>query len=245
MSLHPTPQPARQGPRIAFVVAGALAGIVAVCLLAAGVGALWGDGQKDEDGYLSTGSHRFAATTQALVTESLDIDLDGKDWLVGIEDLGDTRLTVRPESAEPVFVGVARTSDVTSYLRDVERTLVTDIESGPFTARHRDRPGDRAPAPPAEQRFWVASTQGAGPQTLTWSPTGGDWSVVLMNADGDAGVIADVSAGARVSFLDELGWAATGSGLLLLLVAGGLLTLGLRPSRRTLPTPDARVPVAS
>ena len=226
--LETPPQPTRQGPRVALVVTGALAAILAVCLLAAGAAALWGEGQKDDDGYLSTGSHRFATATQAMATESLDIDLDGKDWLVGVEDLGDARLTVASETGEPVFAGVARTSDVTSYLRGVDHALVTDIESSPFRASYRDQAGERAPAPPAGERFWAASTQGTGSQTLDWQATDGNWSVVVMNADGSRGVTADVSAGAKVGFLDELGWSALGGGALLLAAAAGLLTVGLR-----------------
>jgi len=38
-------------------------------------------------------------------------------------------------------------------------------------------------------------------KTLTWKVRAGDWSVVLMNADGSRGVTADIDLGAKLSFL--------------------------------------------
>ena len=72
---------------------------------------------------------------------------------------------------------------------------------------------------------------GAGPQSLTWEAEDGDWSVVVMNADGSRGVQADINAGAKLPFLSEVGWSALGSGTLLLLTAVALLVLGVRPPR--------------
>jgi hypothetical protein len=58
----------------------------------------------------------------------------------------------------------------------------------------------------------------------------GEWSVVVMNADGSRGVDARVSAGAKVPFLAAVGWGAIGGGALLLVAAGGLLYAGVRPA---------------
>ena len=55
-----------------------------------------------------------------------------------------------------------------------------------------------------------------------------------MNADGSAGVDADISAGAEVPFLDEIGWTAVGSGAFVLIVGVALLVMGIRrPSNPT------------
>jgi hypothetical protein len=105
---------------------------------------------------------------------------------------------------------------------------VTDVSYPSFHASYDFYPGGRRPAAPAAQRFWVASAHGGGRQTVTWSVRRGDWSIVVMNADGTAGVDAGVSAGARLPFLAALGWSAVGGGLLLLVVAGGLMYVGLR-----------------
>jgi hypothetical protein len=110
---------------------------------------------------------------------------------------------------------------------------VSDVDSWPFEASYDESTvaGDRRPAPPGEQRIWAASVQGAGTQTLEWDVEDGDWSLVVMNADGSRGVDAEVEAGAKVPFLNEIGWTAIGSGAVLMLAAAGLLALGIRTPR--------------
>jgi hypothetical protein len=231
------------GGRIGLIVTGAVAGVLALGALALGAGALWADGEKNDQGYLTTDSERFAAGTRALATDNLDVDLDGVDWLVDSGELGKVQLEVASEGDEPVFVGIARTEAVTSYLRGVEHTLVTDVDADPFEASYQRESGDRRPAAPAQESFWVASTQGRGTQTLDWRVDDGDWSVVVMNADGSRGVTADVSAGAKMPFLDELGWSALGGGGALLIGSLALIVLGARrPPNRP---PHAQVGAAA
>jgi hypothetical protein len=216
---------------VSVLVGAALAGLLAVGALGLGGLALWGDSQKDERGYISTGSERFAASTHALATESLDVDLDGAEGLVDATGFGDVRLDVAPQTDKPVFVGIARTDDVSAYLADVSHTTVSDLDYDPFEASYSPQEGERSPAVPGGERIWAASTQGAGPQTLTWEAEDGDWSIVVMNADGSPGVEADVSAGAKLPFLTAVGWSALGGGALLLLAAIALAVLGIRPPR--------------
>ena len=219
------------GARVALFVGAGVAALMAVGALALGGIALWGESQKDERGYISTDSERFAASTHALATESLDIDLDGAEELVDATGFGDVRLDVAPQTDKPVFVGIARTDDLSAYLADVSHTTVTDLDYEPFEASYSPQAGGRNPAEPAGERIWAASTQGVGPQSLEWEAEDGDWSVVVMNADGSRGVQADIGAGAKLPFLTEVGWSALGSGTLLLLTAAALLVLGIRPPR--------------
>jgi hypothetical protein len=228
---HGPPARRRNGGRIAAVVASGLVGLFAFGLLAAGAAALWGDAQKDENGYISTGSDRFATSTRALTSENLDLDLDGLDTLIGSDSYGKIRLEVASHDDKPLFVGIARTSDVSDYLRGSSHAVVTDVDYSPFHADYDEKAGDRPLAPPAGARIWAASAHGAGTQTMTWDVEDGDWSVVVMNADGSAGVDAGVKAGAQLSFLDEAGWVLLGTGLLALAAAGALLYAGVRPRR--------------
>jgi hypothetical protein len=225
------PRKRSTGARVALLVGAGVASLLAIGAVGLGGLALYGDSQKDESGYISTGSERFAASTHALATESLDVDLDGAQGLVDSTGLGDIRLDVAPQGDKPVFAGIARTDDLSAYLAGVSHTRVTDLDYEPFEASYSPQAGERSPAKPGSERIWAASTQGAGPQTLTWEAEDGDWSIVVMNADGSPGVAADVSAGTKLPFLTAVGWSALGGGALLLLAAIALAVLGIRPPR--------------
>jgi hypothetical protein len=228
---------------IAALVASAALAVFSLGMFAVGGLALWGDAQKDEQGYISSDSDRFSSTSRAITSDNLDLDLDGLDGVVGRESLGKLRLEVAPHEDKPVFVGIAPTRDVSQYLRGSAHTVVTDVDHSPFHADYDDQAGDRELAPPAGERFWSATAHGAGRQTLTWDVEDGDWSVVVMNADGSPGVDAGVSAGAKLGFLDELGWVGIGTGLLALAGAGGFLYLAVRrPRQRTPDEPNPSAP---
>ncbi len=225
------PRPRSTAARAAAIVTGGVIGFVSLGFLATGGAALWGDSQKDADGYLTTRSEHFSTTTHAIATDNLDIDLDGAGWVLDNDSYGKVRLKVDSSSDKPVFAGIAPTRDVEDYLHGIAHTRLTDVDYSPFEADYDDRPGSGRPAPPADQSFWAASVDGTGPQTLTWDAQEGDWSVVLMNADGTAGVDRAVSAGAKLGFLDVIGWVGLGGGLALLITAGGLVFLGVRMPR--------------
>jgi hypothetical protein len=234
------------GKSIALVVTGALATIFAAGLLAIGGLALYGDSQKDSDGYLSTDTHQFEAGTRALATENLDVDLDGGGGVLDSGDFGEARVQVDSRGDKPVFVGIARTSDVEDYLAGVSHSTLTDVSTSPFEADYDHHAGSRDPLAPADANIWAATQQGTGKQTLNWEVADGDWSVVVMNADGSAGVDADISAGAEVPFLDEIGWTAIGSGGFVLVVGVALLVMGIRrPSNPTGTAPVTTAPAAA
>jgi hypothetical protein len=220
--------------RIVALVAAAVLGLVSLGLLAAGGGLLWADSKEDADGYISTGRDPFATETYALATEDLDIDAHGTGWLVNDDRYGKIRLRASSTDGKPVFLGIARTPDAERYLGDVRHDVVTDVEYDPFDAEYRESAGSRRPAAPADERFWVASAQGAGNQTLTWDVEHGNWSVVVMNADATRGVDVELSAGAEVPFLEPAGWGALIAGLVTFSLAALLTVLGIHSGRREL-----------
>ena len=114
--------------------------------------------------------------------------------------LGDVKVTA--ESSTPVFVGIARTTDADAYLADVEHATLTDFRGGDPVY---DTTGTTAPAAaPTDTDIWVARSSGTGIQQVVWPVKNGDWSVVVMNADGSRRVSADVAGGATVPALDWL-----------------------------------------
>jgi hypothetical protein len=78
-----------------------------------------------------------------------------------------------------------------------------------------------------------------GTQTVTWKVREGDWSVVLMNADGSRGVAADIDVGAKMSFLL---WVAIGLLIGGVLVVGGSTALIVLAARTRQPPPAPPVP---
>jgi hypothetical protein len=215
--------------RIALIVTGALTALLASALLFGGAAALYGEVKKDDDGYLTSKTHRFETGTRALATENLDIDLGGADWLA--DDLGRVKIEAQSKDGKPLFVGIARTSDVERYLHGVPHATVHDVQDGPFDVFHAEttrHAGNRHPVAPEHADIWAVSSQGTGKQAADVKFREGDWSVVVMNADGSLGVDADVSAGASVPFLNELGWTALGSGSFALVVGIALLVAGAR-----------------
>ena len=219
------------GSRIALAITGTIASLIAVALVAGGGLALWGSSLKDDDGYLRTDTERFTADTRALATDNLDVDLGDADFIAQSDDLGKIEVSAQSREDQAVFVGIARTTDVERYLGGVPHTTVNDIDVAPFRADYERHSGQRHPVSPEHAGIWVASSQGTGKQSIDWEIDDGDYSVVVMNADGSLGVDADVSAGANVPYLDELGWSAIGSGAFALILGIGLIALAARKTR--------------
>jgi hypothetical protein len=212
-------------------VAGAVAAVLAMFLLAVGGALLLGHAQLDDDGYLSTAREPFATSTHAMRTDNLDVDLDGAGWFLDRAGIGGVRIEAQSRHGKPVFVGIARTRDVSAYLSGTLHTTVLDVSYSPFRASYRDTRRSSGPASPTDQNFWAASTHGAGAQTIAWDMQDGDWSVVVMNADASRDVAASVRVGAKASALATAGLVSIGGGLVFAALAGALL-LHRRPNGR-------------
>ena len=107
-------------------------------------------------------------------------------------------------------------------------TVISDF----WTERLQTTGGSATPSPPQTQHFWVASVSGTGPQTLRWDPANGSWTVVVMNADGGAGVDVTADLGATMPMLTGV---TIGSFVFAgLFLTGGvvLMVIAFRRSRR-------------
>ena len=209
----------RSAGRIGLIVTGALSGALALALLAGGGALVWAHGSKqDPQGYYSTGAKHLTTPTYALVSEGLDVGVDGPDSLFRNGRLGTVRVTATGSRSHPIFVGIARKSQIVSYLGTVSHDAVTDFEVDPFSVTYARRAGASIPAAPGKQTFWAAKASGSGRQTMSWKVAKGDWAVVVMNADATRGVRTNVSVGAKAPLLLELGIG--------LLAGGGLAAAG-------------------
>jgi hypothetical protein len=226
-------EPARPEARsgagsILAAVLGSIAAILSLGALAGGAASvIFDQTQRDEAGYITTPSHSYATGTYALVSNSYRTGTSG-DVFVARDMLGTVR--IRAQSERPLFVGVARSADVNSYLGRVRRDV-----GGGFDARPSDFhviEGGTPPTVPAAQHFWAAKAVGSGPLTLRWSPQNGSWRIVVMNADGSTGVQTKLSIGARLPHLLWIGIGLLGGAALLGLIGGYLLDAATRPGQR-------------
>ena len=208
--------------KIVALVIGCVMALIGVALLVATGGIGWAYGtQRDDGGYFTTKTLRMETATAVLHSENIDLGSDKRPdaWPFGEGDLATVRLRATAREGQEVFVGIARTRDVESYLNNVAHDEVTDVDFGDRDVSYRRREGSIvSPPAPGDQSFWVASASGPGRQTLQWDVAGGDWSIVAMNPDASPNVSADVAVGVKVRFLVPL---------MVLLGIAGLVVLGV------------------
>ena len=82
-------------------------------------------------------------------------------------------------------------------------------------------------AAPGDVDIWVAESSGTGTQTVDWQPRDGDWTVVIMQADGAAGLAVQARAGATAPGLAWLAGGLFTLGAILVLVGGLLVVLAV------------------
>jgi hypothetical protein len=216
------------GGRVVALVLGSLVLLTSTGLLAAGGGLLWADQTQREDGWLTSDDESVSTAGYALVTDDVTLDAEGADWIVD-NLIGQVRLQMT--AADPdveLFAGVARSSAVSGYLAGVGQGRLGTVGPGSGTATTTDVAGGPPALPPTEQDFWVAQATGSATQTLQWTPTAGDWTVVVMRADGSAGVDTSLAVAATVPGLTWIAWGLLGGGVLLLAVGGLIVALTLR-----------------
>jgi hypothetical protein len=216
-AVEPSP---RRTTRTAARVVGlvlAVATLLAAGLLAATAGVVHHlDSEHRHGGYLTTDTAQVSSEGHAVVFEDIDLDGLSGDWLLGTA-------RVRATGADPasaVFVGVARSADVESYLRGAAFSTVTDIEDGEVT--YEQHAGTSPTVSPEDSDIWSASDGGGGTRGVTWKPEDGTWTVVVMNQDASSGVDAEADVGATVPILPRVvRWLVISS------AASGVLGLGI------------------
>jgi hypothetical protein len=129
-------------------------------------------------------------------------------------DAGSVTLDV--DGRGEIFVGVASASDVAAYLDGVAHAQATDVSYPGGDVMLRRVGGSEEPTPPTDEAIWTASQTGDG--ELTWDLDEGDWSIVVMNADGSADVAARGTVTARIPVL--------GTAIAVLFVLGLPLVIG-------------------
>jgi hypothetical protein len=224
------PPPSRwSAGRVVALVLGILILMPGLGLLTGGGVLLWADlSQRDTDGFLFSDEDTFTTSGYALVTERIDLST-GADWVPLSAALGEARVEIAAtEPGTAIFAGIADVEASARYLDGVERTIVRELGSGATVGDEAGAPGQGPAVAPATEDFWVSQASGAGVLELTWRPSAGNWTLVVMNADGSAGVAVEARVGASVPALAGLAWALLAAGLVLTLGAVLLLVLAFR-----------------
>ncbi|HEU4354687.1 MAG TPA: hypothetical protein VFT27_03785 [Actinomycetota bacterium] len=224
--------------RVGMLIGGIILGFIALVFLAGGVVLLWAySSQRDADGYYAFDPEAFRAPGYAITSEDLYLGAPN-EWFP--EDLATVRISAGSDTES--FIGIGRTADVGGYLLGVPYSVVRDVEGNPFKVTYRQVPGDAVPDPPTDQDFWVATDSGAGTQSLTWDLGAGNYTVVLMNADGSQGIDVQLSAGIKVDAVLPIMIGMLVVGLLLGASAAVLIVLSTRGRTPAAPLPPPTRP---
>jgi hypothetical protein len=230
----PTPPRKRSTGHIIAIVAGCLMVLPSLGMLAGGITLTVAHGVAD-DGFFDVTLDRVESDGVAVASVDLwDEAAEEEDW-PWVLDWLDLDIRVEADavvSTESVFVGIARTSDVEAYLANSRWDEVTDfVDHEPVYATRGQ--GGRAVEPPTEQTFSTAQATGDGVEQLGWEARNGDWSVVVMNADGSPGVAADVTVGVHSGAVQPIGIVLIVFGGIGTIVSVLLIVLGARGRRTT------------
>lgn len=169
----------------------------------------------DEDGYIMSNTRRVDVSSYGIVVEDMDFEIDPVAWR-WLERSGNyLRFKIITESNNPgkeIFVGVARVQDAYNYIEPMEYHEIMDMDLGWDNSdpgvHHTEyvlHDGEAPAAPPTVHSFWIMHGSASGSQTLTWEPEAGSYYLVMMNADGSAGVDADVKIGVQIPFFGGIG----------------------------------------
>jgi uncharacterized protein DUF4389 len=222
------PSPVRwTGGRVATVVVGSILALISFGMVVGGCAGLAIDQtQRDADGYLMTPGHDFGTTTYALESTTIDLHSGASDLRTL---LGGVRVT--STSNRRLFVGLGPAADVNRYLATTAHATVTRL--GQWGTSYAVAGSGPPTGAPAGQRFWVASSSGAGEQHLDWRITGGRWRLVVMNADASRGLGVTLRVGARLPHLRGVAVGVLAGGLVIALLAALIIHAAVPRSRTT------------
>jgi hypothetical protein len=217
------------GGRIVAVVVGAFLLFLSTGLLAGGGALLWADQTQRDGDHVWTSRTELSSTRYAITTDDIQLDVRGAEWVVD-DVIGRARLEVSPrDPGTDLFVGVARSRDVAVYLGAVGHHRIDRLgpgwDRGVMGPRMMTGIQGRPPAVrPGDLDIWTAESSGPGTRVVDWRPQDGTWTVVVMRADGRAGIDVEARVGATAPGLPWLaaGLMATGT---VLGLAGVLLVL--------------------
>ena len=191
--------------------------------------------RQSEDRFISLPEGVYAVDTYAITTQEIEIG----PGVQGEDAVGTLQVRGRASDAgQELFLGIGPEAAVERYLLGVRHSELQQVSFDPFRAYYQERQGGAPEGLPEEQEFWAASTSGSGEQNLQWNLDDGDWTVVVMNADGSSPVSAELQIGARTDLLGPLTWILLISSIVFLIAGIGLAAAGAAGLRRRSAGPE-------
>jgi hypothetical protein len=208
------------GGRIIAAVAGAVLVLCSLGLFGGSGVALWAQANR-HGGYADLGTASYNVPGYAIASEQIGLHLATG----AVADMvGTVRIRVTPaRGTGTAFVGIAPAGAAARYLAGVDYSTVRGAAGDHGT--YIEHAGSAPAVPPRQAGIWTVHAAGPGTQTLTWAVRGGDWMVIVMNADGARPVSLQVNVAAT---LPALPWIA--AGLLIggvIVLAGGVLLIAV------------------
>ncbi|MGI5145130.1 hypothetical protein ACQEVC_01810 [Plantactinospora sp. CA-294935] len=231
--------------RFVRLIAGILLLTIGLPVLLVG-GALWTlSQQRSGDGAFVATLDRIETGGHAVVVPDLAAMLR-RD--VPFLDVGRTGLRVVARTgAEPAFLGLAPTAEVSTYLANSPHVRLARVSvtrgSLPVRVDPAVEPATAAaPALPGDQGLWIR--RGLGTLELTADDVRAPrLSLVVMRPDAGAGVVTDLRAEVRPGWLDPVAWSSLAVGGLLVLCGVVLLARPVRPREVVFVVEPSQVPV--
>ena len=237
------------GGRVVAVVIGAVLLFVSAGLLFTGGGLLWADQTQRDGDYLMSPTTEVSTGRYAVTSDDIVLDTGGAAWVLD-DVIGRARVEARTvDEGTAIFVGVARSRDADAYLSGVGHHRAHDLGPrwdgdvmGP--GMMTDVQGGAPSAPPGDLDIWAEQASGTGTQVIDWRPRDGSWTVVVMRADGGAGIHVDMRVGATAPGLTWLAGGLLGGGVVLGLIGTLLVVLAVRSAQQGPPSGEVWAPGA-
>jgi len=179
------------------------------------------------DGYISSKPGTFSTETYAVSSLDININMDNfvpvyLQWLAPNDAVIVKFAAASNNASKGIFMGLGTTNDVQTYLDNIEHNtaIYYHWRISPFrvSLEINGATTEMGGAPlqsPANETFWLLSTQGSPTATMSAAMRAGVYRLVLMNADGSSTINATLQIAARFPFMDRL--------IILLFASGAVL----------------------
>jgi len=227
--------------RVIAVVFGGLMILVGLPLAFAGTAVMGVTSAMDDgSGYIGVSGFDFETGTQALVFKDMHVEdmvmnrIDSpamRFWSPRAGDLLKLKFSLQSNNGKDVFIGILDEAHAINYLGAAEYEYVADFEmESPFEGHpyitYQLHSGSEITVSPQSISAWEDYEMGDD-VTLEWEPEGGDYWVVIMNADLTPGVDVETGAGVRMPFLSFIGQGILVGGIICSLIGGVIVYVGV------------------